>query len=229
MLYKTVIDNRGYGHDDDCRDDTAGAALVFLLGLGLLGLVIPRRLVPSGLLILRLRLLILRLLVLRLWLVCTTLRRILGLIPLRSTLLGRWLRLLVLGLRLWLLVLGLRLRLRLNRLRLWVRVLPAGQHHLASHLRGFDHIWSRLGLRRLERRPWLLNRLRPDLKLRQWLDRLRLRLWLRLHRLRLNRLRLGLNRWIGGSGYRLRLSAGGTKPGVVGELGSTIETVFHSL
>ena len=208
----------------------------------LLGLLIPWGLIPR-LLVLRLsRLLVLwlRLLVLRLWLVCTTLRRILGLIPLRSTLLGRWLRLLVLGLRLWLLV----LRLRLNRLRLWVRVLPAGQHHLASHLRGFDYIWSRLGLRRLERRPWLLHRLGLDLELRQWLDRLRLRLslrlrlWLRLNRLdlrlrlnrlRLNRLRLGLNRWIGGGGYRLRLSAGGTKPGVVGELGSTIETVFHSL
>ena len=58
--------------------------------------------------------------------------------------------------------------------------------------------------------------------------RLSLRLGLNL-RLRLNRLRLGLNRWIGGCGYRLRLSAGRAKPGIVGKLGSTIETVFHSL
>ena len=157
----------------------------------------------SLILCLRLLILCLRLLILCLRLVSPSLRRILGLIPLWCAL-RRYL------LRLWL---WLRLRLR-------IRILPTGKHHLASHLRGFDYIWSRLGLRRLERRPWLLNRLRPDLELR---------LRLRLNRLRLNRLRLGLNRWIGGGGYRLRLSAGGTKPSIVGELGSTIETVFHSL
>ena len=111
--------------------------------LGLLGLMIPRRLVPPRLLVLRLGLLILRLLVLRLWLVCATLRRILGLLI-------------------------LRLGLRLNRLwlRLWIRVLPTGQHHFACHLRGFDYTLGRLGLRRLERGPRLLNRLGLDLELR---------------------------------------------------------------
>ena len=183
-------------HDDHHCDDTTPTTFFLFLRLGSLWLIILRRLI-AWLLIARL---ILRLLV------C-----------------GLRLRLLVLRLRL--LILGLWLRLNLLWLRLWVRVLPAGQHHLTGRFRGFDHILSRLGLRRLERRSRLLHRLGLDLELRQRLDGL----WLDRLLLRLNRLRLGLNRWIGGGGYRLRLSAGRAKPGVVGELGSTIETVFHSL